>query len=448
MTKPENMKHTQNRPDSDDDIAQSLGIGASARTGRRLKKWLIGTLLVLLAAFVAFKFSAKENAPSFTYKTEAVQQGSLTITVSATGNLEPTNQVDVGSELSGIIKTVEVDYNDHVKAGQILARLDTTKLKATVRQSEAALAAAKAEVLNARATVKESQNELERLKAVRRLSNNKAVSQHDLDAAEAALERGQAAEASAKADVLKSKAALESNKTDLTKALIRSPINGIILSREVEPGQTVAASLEAPVLFTVAEDLTKMELHVDVDEADVSQVKEGQQASFTVDAYPERTFPATISQVRFGAEEEDGVVTYETVLSVENADLLLRPGMTATADIITHKIEQAILVPNGALRFSPPQTGPSKAPAQPGNSGGFLSKLLPRPPRHKSAPKENLSKNGSKKEQLVWSLNDGHLVPVPVTIGVSDGLMSEVTSGNVQPGMKLVVDTVSVGKGK
>ena len=235
-----------------------------------------------------------------------MKRGDLTVIVTATGTLQPTNKVDVGSELSGIVKSVEADYNDRVKVGQVLARLDTSKLEAQVTQSRAALDSAKAKVLQAQATVLETRSKLTQFQKVRELSNNKVPSQSELDAAEAAFERAKADEASATAAVSQAQATLEANQTDLSKSVIRSPINGVVLTRSMEPGQTVAASFTAPVLFTLAEDLTQMELHVDVDEADVGKVKEGQKAAFGVAAYPNRTFEARITQTRFGSSRPRG----------------------------------------------------------------------------------------------------------------------------------------------
>ncbi|MBI4831417.1 MAG: efflux RND transporter periplasmic adaptor subunit, partial [Candidatus Lindowbacteria bacterium] len=373
----------KSQPDSD--IAQTLGIEHSSKHIRRLRRLLVpivSAVTVALAAVVWWKSTANANAPK--YETQEARRGGLSVSVSATGTLEPVNQVAVGSELSGIIETVEADYNQSVKVGQVLARLDTEKLEAQVVKSQAALESAQAKVLEARANVLETRSELERLKQVWEKTNKKAPSQQDMDAAAAASDRAQAAEASANAQVSEAQATLDANKTDLAKAVIRSPINGIVLTREVEPGQTVAASLQAPTLFTLAEDLTQMELHVDVDEADVGQVKERQDATFTVDAYPDMIFRATVGQVRYGSQTVNGVVTYETVLNVNNSDLLLRPGMTATADITVKKVEDAVLVPNAALRFSLPVQE-----SQPSSQGGSItSKLLPRPPRRASKQEE------------------------------------------------------------
>jgi HlyD family secretion protein len=322
-----------------------------------------------------------------------------------------------------------------VKVDQVLARLDTSKLEAQVTQSRAALESAKAKVLQAQATVSETRNKLAQLQRVRELSNHKVPSQIEFDAAEAASERAKADEASARAAVSQARAALEVYETDLSKAVIRSPIDGIVLTRSAEPGQTVAASFQAPVLFTLAEDLTKMELHVDVDEADVGQIQEGQKATFTVDAYPNRTFEAQITQARFASKTVEGVVTYETVLKVDNSDLSLRPGMTATADITVKKVENVILIPSTALRFAPPVPDEKKP------SGSLVGSLLPRPPRAASKQREDLTSN--KKQQRVWILKEGQPTAIPVTIGATDGILTEVVAGDIEPGTALLIDLIA-----
>ena len=292
--------------DQHSEIAKTLGLDAASGRKKTVKRWLYWTVPLLVVGLLLIKWYLGNATPETQYKTQPVKRGSMTITVTATGNLAPTNQVEVGSELSGIVETVEADYNDRVAVGQVLAKLDTSRIDAEVLQAKATLASARAKVLQAAATVKEARNQLNRLQEVRRLSDARAVSQQDVGSAEAILDRAVADQASATAGVDLAKAALESILTELSKTVIRSPINGIVLTRSVEPGQTVAASLQAPVLFTLAEDLTKMELHVDVDEADVAQVREGQAATFTVDAYTDRTFPAKITQVRYGSKTVDG----------------------------------------------------------------------------------------------------------------------------------------------
>lgn len=405
------------------------------RPGKVRRGWLIAAILAAVAVVIgAVAWQGSNSSTGVRYKTQEVQQGELTVLVTATGTLEATNQVDVSSELSGIIKTVEADYNSKVKVGQPLAKLDTTKLEAQVTQSKAALEAASAKVLQAQATVRETHSKLAQLRRVKELSNNRVPSQTEMDAAEAAHERALADVASAKAAVSQAQATLDANLTDLSKLVIRSPVNGIVLTRSVEPGQTVAATLNPPVLFTLAEDLTKMELIVNVDEADVGHILEGQRAVFSVAAYPNRTFEAWIVQARFGSTTTSGVVTYETVLKVDNTDLALRPGMTATADITVKKIEKAVLVPSAALRFTPPVQEEEQT------STGLLARILPRPPRSRTVPREH---SGSRKEQRVWTLRDGQPLAIPVTIGATNGSLTEIVGGELQPGMAVVVDTVS-----
>ena len=424
--------------DPNSEIAKTIGLDAASARRKKLKRKLYWGLALMVVVLLLIKWNMGSGDTEIQFKTRPVKKGSITITVTATGNLTPTNQVEVGSELSGIVDTVDADFNDQVAVGQVLAKLDTSRLDAEVLQAQAMLASARARVLQAKATGNESLNQLKRLEAVRKLSNDRAVSQQDIEAAQAVLDRAAADEASANAGVDQAKASLEAIETDLSKTVIRSPINGIVLARSVEPGQTVAASLQAPILFTLAEDLTKMELHVDVDEADVAQVKEGQDADFTVDAYPDRTFPAKIIQVRYGPKAVAGVVTYETVLNVDNSDLLLRPGMTATADIIVNKIEDAILVANAVLRFDPPEIEETTDNTRRGFMRLFPSRKLPAKKRTELHPNRN--------HQLVWIQKNGELISIDVVTGESDGSMTEIKSGDVTPGMELVVDTINTGK--
>jgi len=419
---------------ADPQLARKLGLDVSAKKGKQVR-WLAWGGLLVVAGISALLWIEHDDAGAVQYNTEAVQRGDLTVTVTATGTLQPTNQVDVGSELSGIIESVDVDYNDTVEVGQVLAKLDTSKLDAQVLQAKAALNQAQANVLEAKATVLETKLKYGRCFA---MAEKQMCSQQDLDTDRAAYARAQAGEARAEAAVSQAQATLDAIETDLSKAVIRSPINGIVLVRSVEPGQTVAASLQAPVLFTLAEDLTKMQLQVDVDEADVGQVKENQEATFAVDAYPDRRFPARIDQVRYGSQTVQGVVTYEAILDVKNSDLSLRPGMTATADIVVQKLRDAVLVPNAALRFSPPER---QAHASPRRGGSLLSRLFPRPPRATSKPREETAANG--RQQHVWTLQDDELTAVPITTGATNGDMTEVTGGDLAPGEAVVVDVIS-----
>ncbi len=399
--------------------------------------WLSMLLIgVVVAAWLMLRAGEDSAAPHYT--TEAVTVGTLVVKVSATGNLQPTNTVEVGSELSGIVDKVFVDDNDEVTQGQILAQLDLSKLQDAVAKSRALLAAAEAQVLQAQATVAESRATLSRYQHVSQLSDGKVPSRTEMDVAEANLKRAEANVASARASVTQAQATLQSDETNLAKASIRSPINGVVLSREVDPGQTVAASLQAPVLFELAEDLAKMELQVDVDEADVGQVTTGQKATFSVDAWPDREYHAVITRVGFGATETDGVISYLTVLDVNNDDLSLRPGMTGTADITTLNREKALLVPNAALRFTPAATDAVEKKS----GGSVISALMPRPPRQTRKVKVT-GNNGSPR---VWVLRDGQPVAIDVQTGATNGRVTEITGGDIQAGMQVITETLSTSQ--
>jgi HlyD family secretion protein len=421
------------------ELMNKLAMDPSSRRKGRWK-WgiFVGLLVVLFIVIIISRNKSGQGEVLSYFKTKEVKKGPLTVTVMATGTLKPTNQVDVGSELSGIIETVEVQYNDRVKVGQVLTTLDASRYEAQVNQSKASLASAKAQVLNAEATEKEAQIKLDRLKEVWQTSGGKVPSKTDIDTAEAALQRAQASVATAKAQVSQAQATLEENQTNMSKLIIRSPVNGIVLSREIEPGQTVAASFQAPVLFTLAEDLSRMELYVDVDEADVGQVKEGQEATFTVYGYPDKTFEAHITQVRYGAKTVSGVVTYETVLDVDNSELLLRPGMTATAEILISKLEDVPRIDNAAFRYTPSTKDRITYSDQ---KPGLFKGIFAGPPRSETGQKEEESQDKNMKE--VWVLRNNVLEPVKVTTGVTDGIMTEVTGGGIKPGDKVVIGTES-----
>jgi len=421
------------------DIEQTLEMSHAKSQGRKRKLYiLVGiALIVAIGVFFAVKSGSKSNVVQF--KTDEVRRGDLVVTVTATGTLAPKKSVDVGSELSGIIKTVEVTYNSTVKVGQAMAHLDTTKLEATIAQSRASLESAKARVLQARATLSETRAKLAQYEKGHKLSNGKVPSQLEMDGAVAAFDRAKADLAYYEATVLQAEATLTTSETDLSKSAIRSPINGIVLSRSAEPGQTVAASLQAVTLFSLAEDLTQMDLQLNVDEADIGKIEENQKASFSVAAYPNRTFEGRIVQARYGSTTTSGVVTYVTILRVNNHDLALRPGMTATADITVKKLEKVLLIPSAALRFSPPVQQKAKS------SGGLLQSLLPQPPKPTSRSAE-ANINAEKKQRRVWILKEGRLTGIPITVGAATGSTTEVTGGNLEPGMAVVVDTIAGAK--
>jgi HlyD family secretion protein len=324
-----------------------------------------------------------------------------------------------------------VDVNDRVRQGQVLAELDTSRLQDQVARSRAALEVSRSNLEQAQATAAEAAGNLKRLQEVWQLSGGKVPSESELASAQAAVKRAQSAVASGQAGVTDARAALSADETNLRKAAIRSPMDGVVLSRAVDPGNAVAASLQAVTLFTLAEDLTRMKLEVNVDEADVGLVREGQRARFTVSAYPHRSYPAVIRRVSYGSTTKDNVVSYVAELSVDNQDLTLRPGMSATSSILATERTDALLVPNAALRFAPDL---GAQPTEPSGSG-IVSRLMPRPPR--SGQRRQVGTNTAAARQ-VWVLENGQPVAVAVTPGVSDGRMTEVTDTQLKPGMLVI----------
>ncbi|MDZ4309554.1 MAG: efflux RND transporter periplasmic adaptor subunit [Cypionkella sp.] len=405
---------------SSDDIARML-----AGAGRKRRRWPWVVLVLLILAGVAgwYYTSNKAGAAAVRYTTETVAKGDLVVVVTATGTVQPTTEVEVSSELSGTLASVSVDYNDEVKVGQILAHLDTTKLVAQVDNARAQLAAAKARVTQAEATAREAAAVL---KTQQELAARGVATRKDMVGFEASDQRAQAAVEIARADLTLAQANLDLVSADLGKAEIRSPINGVVLDRTAEAGQIVAANFEAPVLFKLAEDLERMQLLVDIDEADIGKVNVGDPADFTVEAYPGRSFPAVITQVRFAPETTNEVVTYKAVLSVANPDGLLRPGMTATAVITVDKVADALLVPNAALRYAPPAQEVAGGP-----SGGLVGLILPTRGGRGSA--------GLGSGKSVWLLRAGAPVEVAVSLGATDGRETVVT-GDLAEGDAVITD--------
>jgi len=427
------------QPDGTTETDIDTLLGAEPAKPWYKRKWLIGALAVALLALLLIWTSLGGSAAGG-YATEAARRENLTVTVSATGNLQPTNQVEVGSEQSGLVEAVYADNNDRVIKGQPLARLDTSRLRDTLAQAQATLNAAQATVSQNQATASQASANLGRLQQVYELSGGKVPARSELDTARAEAQRAQAGIRSGQAQVASARAQVSSAQTNLSKATIYSPVNGVVLSRSVDPGQTVAASLSAPTLFTLAEDLSSMELNVSVDEADVGQVQAGQKAEFRVDAYPGRTFNATLKRVDLGANASSGggtsattstsnVVAYTAVLTVANPDLLLRPGMTATAEIVTSAKPNVLVVPNAALRFRP-TTGA-------GQSGGVTSMLVPRGPRGDQTSRTATAGRGS--SQTVYVENaEGQPEARQISVGSTDGQVTEVTSGQLKAGEKVI----------
>lgn len=414
---------------------------------RRFRWFAIGVVLLIALGPVAAQWLMTSPEPQ--YVTEVIRRGPLKVTVSAMGKLAPTNRVDVGTELSGIISHVLVDNNDRVTKGQILAELDPSKLDDAVLRAEATLRVAEANVGTAEATVNETRATLTRLQQVWRLSSGKAPSKAELETAEAASARAQAALASATAEVSRARAQLATDRTDRAKSVIRAPIDGVVLNRQAEPGQTVAASFQTPVLFTIAGDLTMMKLEISIDEADVGRVTPGQQATFTVDAFSDRLFPANIVRINLGpktANSSQGstaagaqgspvstsVVTYTAVLDVNNADGSLRPGMTATATIVTDERKDVLLAPNAALRFRP---AAPEAPA----SGGLFGSFFDDPSQQQPVPEERPAANGQGRPRALYVIGpDGRPKAISVSAGATDGRQTEILEGALAVGVEVV----------
>jgi len=387
--------------------------------------WLL--LAVALVVALSVMQSGFNGTPSGTYLTDKTGIGPLIVRIAASGTLKPTRAVDVGSELSGTLDSVLVRENDRVTKGQLLAQLDTSQLEDAVIKSQATVAASEANVARMEATVAENRANFMRMHQLWQDTDGKVPAKSELDAAEAELKRADALLKSAQAEVAQAQAVLKTGQTNIRKAAIISPVDGVVLTRKVEPGQTVVAAMTIPVLFTIAEDLTKMELHVNVDEADVAHVAEGQEATFTVAAWEGRKFSAKVKRVDLGSTMTDNVVTYTAVLSVPNSDLALRPGMTASAEIVTARRDSVLLVSNAALRFDPEENGAQKKESLFSNmskSGGDSRKRL---------------ESGNKTQ--VWVLEDRQrLRAVPVQIGASDGSQTEVLAGELKDGVEVVVE--------
>jgi HlyD family secretion protein len=432
-----------------------LGVEEQPAWRRWLKWGLVGVGAVLLLLLLSHFLRGGESAA---YATEPVTRGSLTTSVSATGKLAPTNQVDVGSELSGLVTKVVVDVNDRVTAGQPLALIDPSRYEDAIKQAEASLNANRAQVAEAKATLAQAQAQLDRELEVSRLSGGRVPAKVELEQARADRDRAVAALKSAQANVVSAQAQLSSAQTERTKAVIRSPVNGVVLARQIEPGQTVAASFNTPTLFVIAEDLSQMKLEVAIDEADVGQVKQGQKATFTVDAFPGKTFPATITRVDLGSNlsaqsssssststtaSTGQVVSYAAELSVANPDLQLRPGMTATADIITSEQKNVLLVPNAALRFTPQKNGTPKAQ----ESGGITGALVPRRRRRGGDDNADVASTAGGKATVYVKSETGQPKPIRITTGKSNGTSTAVLSGAIKPGMEVIVGQLSGEQG-
>jgi HlyD family secretion protein len=378
-----------------------------------MRRVLIAGFIVLLVAIGAWYVVKKENGGP-QYKTAVVHREDVEATVTATGTVNAVTTVLVGTQVSGTINALYVDYNSLVKKGQLLAQIDPAMFQAQVNQAKANLLNAEANLKKSEASLTDARRTYERNK---QLIAKNFIAQSDVDTSETNVQTNVAQIESSRALVLQNKAALDQAQTNLRYTKILSPVNGIVISRNIDVGQTVAASFQTPTLFTIAEDLTKMQIDTSVDEADIGNVKVGQEVRFTVDAYPDTNFTGKVFEIRNAAVIVQNVVTYDVVVQVSNNDLKLKPGMTANVSIITARRNGVVVVPNSALRFHLQ------------DQGSESSNVQKRPAKENRGP-------------AVWILEDNKPKKIQITVGISDGSFTQVTSGPLKEGQDVIVATV------
>lgn len=366
-----------------------------------MKKYLIYGIALLIIVSVSYKLMNRDTG-SIVYKTQKIENGDIMESITASGTINPLSTVSVGSQASGRIAEIYVDYNSVVKKGQLLALIDQENAKATVQQREAALDIAKAQVAVEENNIKYYKKALNRIS---KLNASKYSTEKDLEAAERDYDNSVAQLALEQAQVKQAQASLNSAQTELSYTEIKAPVDGIVISKSVEVGQTVAASFETPEIFSVAEDLTKMQIEASVVEADIAKVKEGQQVRFTVDSYADDYFYGTVTQVRNEAITTSNVVTYTVVIGIDNTDLKLKPGMTANVEIITAEEKNVMLVPNQALRF-------------------YI---------------DDSDKAKRYKDRGVWIIKNGRPERVTVKIGVSDDDNTQILESSLKIGDEVIV---------
>lgn len=379
-----------------------------------MKKIVIAVLLVMAAAGGAL-YVFKENKTEAKWRTEAAVRGDIVESVTATGTLNATTTILVGTQVSGTVKRLLVDFNSPVKKGQVIAQIDPAAFEAQVEQAKANLLSARANLEKARATGIDTKRTYERNKD---LFSRNLVAKSDLDTAQTNHDSAVAQVSAAQAQIAQAEAALRLAQTNLAYTDIISPVDGVVISRNVDVGQTVAASFQTPTLFVIAQDLTKMQIDSNVNEADIGNIRAGQDVEFTVDAYPEKTFSGNVIQVRNSPIVVQNVVTYDVVITVDNTGLKLKPGMTANVSLITARKTGVVKVPNAALRFKLPE---GAAPGKP-------------------RPK---AQQGGTPGASVWVLDGGKPVKVKITTGISDGSYTEVASGEIKEGQQLIVESLS-----
>jgi HlyD family secretion protein len=391
---------------------------------------LIASVLVLGLAIVGYVFFNGERKAPVRYRTSPVERGSVVSLVTATGTINPVVSVQVGTQVSGMVKSLHADFNSVVKAGDIVAVIDPEPFRARRDQAASNLEMARANVARARTEQAQRKRELDRTKS---LLAQQFVSQNDVDVAVTNAQGADAQVNVSSAQVKQAEAALNAAELDLKYTTIRSPVNGIVVARNIEVGQTVAASFATPNLFLIALDLTKMQVDTNVSESDIGGIAEGKEATFTVDAYPGIPFSGTIRQVRLAPINVQNVVTYNVVVGVDNQDLRLKPGMTANVSIVVAQKDQVLKVPNAALRFVPPRT-------EQADRGGSESKPGEAKPVKNEQGDWVKQAAGTAPSRMVWKQGEnGELIPLAVRTGISDGSSTEVLSDAIQEGEQVIV---------
>ena len=415
--------------------------------GKRL--WLSIAAIVIAVAAGIYYYRSDVAAETPTLNTAEVTQGDVVATVEATGTLEAVTTVEVGTQVSGTIKTLGADFNSQVRQGQVIARLDPSLFDTQVAQERATVARLKAEVDRARVQAEDAKVKLGR---ARDLEEKQLIAKSDFDAAVSTSNAAEASVKSAEAQLVQAEASLNQAQVNLSHTIIRAPIDGVVIARNVNVGQTVAASMQAPTLFVLAQNLKEMNVKASVDESDIGKIQLHQPVRFRVDAYPNETFTGMVSQVRLQPVVEQNVVSYITMIEVPNADLKLKPGMTAAVTIETGRADDAIKVPNAALRFRPsaeafealgqkppePRQRPQgqSANASRGGEGANANASLSR--RSAGGAKADGAGNGNGQRNAVWVLAQNNLKRVPVQVGISDGTQTVVTTGDLTPGTRVV----------
>lgn len=405
-------------------------------------KKIIGAVLLLVIVGAAVFYYSKQPA-KVQYRTLKVERGSIASAVSATGTLNAVVTVQVGTQVSGTISQLYVDFNSRVKKGQPIAQIDPALFTSQVQQARGNALNAEANLAKAKVTLADAKRTLGRNKA---LLAEGIIAQSDLDAALTAYESAQAGVRSAEAAVMQTKGALRQAETNLNYSTIRSPVDGIVVSRSVDVGQTVAASFQTPTLFTIAQDLTKMQIDTSIDESDISRLKVGQKADFSVDAYPEGHFEGTVIQIRNAPVVTQNVVTYVAVIGVSNPELKLKPGMTANVAIEIQRKDDLVKVPSAALRFKPKSDKEEKKGAK-GDKGGRKGGEAGMPGGKGGGKGQGGRPNGQ--SQTVYILKEEmKAVPVSITTGITDGSFVEVVSGNLKEGDDVIIEQIDKEKEK